>query len=229
MSQVMMSKSRSIRPADRTGLRARKKLRTQQLIADTALRLFLAHGFDAVTVVDIARAAEVDAKTIYNYFQSKEDLVYSRFESFESRLLDAIRDRRPGESILAAFGRFVLEPGGLLAEQEASGKLKAISEMIAGSPKLLAHEQLHGVLWLPDRGGDWSTPGRSAAVGRRERDDGRASGAHRVRAEADAGRRSQRRVGAPRACQGEESARRPRGRARSLRSEGALSPLGGGG
>jgi AcrR family transcriptional regulator len=124
-----------------TGLRARKKLRTQQLIADTALRLFLAHGFEAVTIVDIARAADVDAKTVYNYFPSKEDLVYRRFESFEASLLDAVRDRRPGESILAAFGRFVLEPRGLLAKDDASEKLKAINEMIARSPKLVAHEQ----------------------------------------------------------------------------------------
>ncbi len=52
------------------GLRERKKQRTRQLIADTAMRLFLEHGFDAVTIAEVARAAEVDAKTVYNYFPS---------------------------------------------------------------------------------------------------------------------------------------------------------------
>ena len=75
-----------------TGLRERKKERTRQLIADTAKRLFAERGFEAVTVGEIARAAEVAEATVYNYFPTKEDLVYWRFESFEERLLEAIRD-----------------------------------------------------------------------------------------------------------------------------------------
>ena len=124
-----------------TGLRELKKRRTRELIADTAMRLFLERGFGAVTVVEIARAAEVAEKTVYNYFPTKEDLVYERLESFESALLAAIRGRKPGESFLAAFGRFVLGSGGLLAAEDASEKLRAVSRMIAGSPALLAREE----------------------------------------------------------------------------------------
>jgi AcrR family transcriptional regulator len=124
------------------GLRERKKQRTRQLIADTARRLFVERGFDAVTVVEIARAADVAEKTVYNYFPTKEDLVYSRLESFETALLDAVRDRRPGESVLGAFGRFVLEPPyGLLGDGDAGERLRAISRVITDSPTLLAREQ----------------------------------------------------------------------------------------
>jgi AcrR family transcriptional regulator len=58
------------------GLRDRKKQQTRQLIAETALRLFARSGFDSVTVSQIARAANVSEGTFFNYFPTKESLVY---------------------------------------------------------------------------------------------------------------------------------------------------------
>jgi AcrR family transcriptional regulator len=123
------------------GLRQRKKQRTQELIADTALRLFVERGFDEVTVAEVAEAAEVDAKTVYNYFPSKPELVYRRLEAFEAGLLTAVRARKPGESILAAFARFALAMQGLLGDPAASKQLERVNRMISNSPSLLAHEQ----------------------------------------------------------------------------------------
>jgi AcrR family transcriptional regulator len=123
------------------GLRERKKEQTRQLIADTARRLFLERGFARVTVADIAREADVAEKTVFNYFPAKEDLVYGRMESFEAELLAAVRDRRPGESALTAFGRFVLASRGYLARDDASAELRAISSMITASPALLERER----------------------------------------------------------------------------------------
>ena len=125
------------------GLRERKKLRTRQLIADTARRLFIERGFDAVPVAAIAREADVSEATVFNYFPSKEDLVYQGLEAFETELLATVRDRPSGESIIAAFGRFVLEPRGFLAagDEAASRLLTQASKMIASSPALLAREQ----------------------------------------------------------------------------------------
>ena len=100
------------------GLRERKKQQTRRLIADTARRLFAERSFDDVTVAEVARAAEVAEATVFNYFPSKEDLFYSGLEAFEEALLSAVRERQPGESVLAAFGRFVLEPRGLLAARD---------------------------------------------------------------------------------------------------------------
>ena len=90
-----------------TGLRERKKQQTRQSIAHAARRLFLERGFEAVTVDEVAREADVSRKTVFNYFPTKEDLFYSRMELFQEQLLDAIRTRTPGETILAAFARFV--------------------------------------------------------------------------------------------------------------------------
>jgi len=123
------------------GLRERKKEQTRQLIADTARALFVERGFDAVTVAEVARAADVSEATVFNYFPRKEDLVYGRLEAFEDELLSAVRDRARGESALQAFGRFVLEPRGLLAAKDADERLLAITRMIAESPALLTREE----------------------------------------------------------------------------------------
>ena len=88
--------------ATQLGLRELKKQRTRQLIADTAWRLFAERGFDEVPVAEIAREAEVSEATVFNYFPTKEDLVFSRMEAFEQELLSALRDRPEGESIVQA-------------------------------------------------------------------------------------------------------------------------------
>jgi AcrR family transcriptional regulator len=125
------------------GLREQKKQRTRCLISETARRLFAQRGFERVSVAEIARAAEVSEMTVFNYFPTKEDLVYSGLEVFEEQLQAAIRDRPPGQTVIAAFGDFILEPRGLLAAEDdaAASELVAVTQMIAASPALLAREQ----------------------------------------------------------------------------------------
>lgn len=123
-------------------LRERKKQRTREHIAQVARELFAARGFDAVSVSEIAREADVAQKTVFNYFPTKEALVFQRLEVFEQELLEAIRGREVGESVLVAFGRFILRPRGLLArpEPEARERLLAVTRMIVESPALRARE-----------------------------------------------------------------------------------------
>jgi hypothetical protein len=54
------------------GLRERKKQQTRDLIAKTAARLFAERGFDAVTVAEVARDANVSEVTVFNYFPAEE-------------------------------------------------------------------------------------------------------------------------------------------------------------
>ena len=129
------------------GLRERKKEATRHLIADTARRLFQERGFEAVTVAEIARVAEVSEKTVFNYFPTKEDLFYSRLESFEDDLLAAISDRAEGTTVIEAFGSFLRGPRGVFALAEAgddaaaTDQLHTITRLITSSPALLARER----------------------------------------------------------------------------------------
>jgi AcrR family transcriptional regulator len=138
--------SRSSAPETGMGLRERKKERTRQLIADTAWRLFADHGFDRVSVSAIAREAEVAEATVFNYFPTKEDLFFVGLEAFGARLIEAVRTRPSGESVLVAFRRFVLQVGGLLAQIEAGDRqamkrLRTVSRVVTASPTLQAREQ----------------------------------------------------------------------------------------
>ena len=130
-----------------SSLRERKKQRTREHIAATARRLFAERGFEAVTVAEIAREAEVAEKTVFNYFPTKEDLFYSRLESFEEELLGAIRDRAPGKTVVEAFRAFLLTRRGALARtaieerSEAVEELRTVTRIVTESPALLAREQ----------------------------------------------------------------------------------------
>ena len=85
------------------GLRERKKRRTREAIAGAAMRLFRQRGFDAVTVEEVADAADVSKKTVFNYFPSKEDLVLRAGDARLATLIEGIRDRPPGASIVTPF------------------------------------------------------------------------------------------------------------------------------
>jgi AcrR family transcriptional regulator len=91
------------------GLRELKKARTHQLIADTAARLFAEHGYEHVSVSDVAREAEVAEQTVYNYFPTKEKLITDREQRIQDRLCDLIRSRPPALTAAAAVREFVLE------------------------------------------------------------------------------------------------------------------------
>jgi AcrR family transcriptional regulator len=125
------------------GLRERKKRRTRQQIADVAWHLFEERGFDGVSVAEIARVADVSEATVFNYYPAKEDLVYARMASYEDEVLTAVRRRTGGQSVVAAFGAYVVEPRGLLAsgDADAVGSIAAVTRLILGSRALLARER----------------------------------------------------------------------------------------
>lgn len=93
----------------RPGLRERKRERTREAISDTAIGLFLARGFDSVTVAQIAAEAEVSKPTLFRYFPTKEDLLVHRFADHQGEAARVVRTRHPGEAPLDALHRHYRE------------------------------------------------------------------------------------------------------------------------
>jgi AcrR family transcriptional regulator len=87
-------------------LRERKKARTHDAIAETAISLFLAHGFDQVSINDITAAAEVSKPTLFRYFPTKEDLVLHRFADHQG---EAARVARGSAEPIAVLHRHFRE------------------------------------------------------------------------------------------------------------------------
>jgi AcrR family transcriptional regulator len=96
-------------------------------------------GFDRVTVTEIARAAELSEMTVFNYFPTKEDLVFARMEFFEEQLMAAVEQRAPEESALAAFSRMVL--AGVEQLSARTDMIAKAAMLIRASPALLARER----------------------------------------------------------------------------------------
>ncbi|MFF0248914.1 TetR/AcrR family transcriptional regulator [Streptosporangium sandarakinum] len=125
------------------GLRELKKQQTRQSISDAATRLFIEHGFEKVTIAEIAAAAQVAKMTVTNYFPRKEDLALDTHETFIASLARTVAARAEGESALAALRRE------FLAAVERHDAVIGFSgpdfaRMIADSPTLTARlRELH--------------------------------------------------------------------------------------
>ncbi|MFD5700291.1 TetR/AcrR family transcriptional regulator [Streptomyces lasiicapitis] len=120
-----------------TGRRERKKAATRQKIADTALRLFLERGYDAVGIRDVAAEADVAVTTLFSHFASKEALVFEQDDTFEQRLTQAVTDRAPDEPLIPALRR---EVHALVRHCTAEGSAP-LYRMIDGSPALREYEE----------------------------------------------------------------------------------------
>src|SRR5579864_1800477 len=88
------------------GLRERKKRLMRQQLSDTATRMFLDRGFDAVRVAEVAEACGVSEKTVFNYFPTKESLVLDRLEATMASLRTGLADPAvpPVQAALAILG-----------------------------------------------------------------------------------------------------------------------------
>jgi AcrR family transcriptional regulator len=96
-------------PAAPPGLRERKRLRTRREISDVATRLFVERGFERVTLAEIAEAAEVSVKTIFNHFGAKEELFFDRVDEVRARFESAVTERPPGVTVLGALRALLTE------------------------------------------------------------------------------------------------------------------------
>jgi len=90
------------------GLRERKKQRTRETIARAAHELFAERGYHATTLPEIAEAADVSTRTIFAYFPSKEDILFSDFSLLKEALAQALAERPEGVDALETVRQFIL-------------------------------------------------------------------------------------------------------------------------
>ncbi|MFB8400329.1 TetR/AcrR family transcriptional regulator [Streptomyces sp. NPDC055912] len=128
-------------PAAAPGLRERKKARTRQALSDAAVALFLERGFDAVSVAEVAAAAEVSKPTLFRYFPAKEDLVLHRFADHEDESARVVAaGRRAGTAPLDALSAHLLD--GLARRDPVTGlcdhpSVLAYLRLLYGTPALV--------------------------------------------------------------------------------------------
>jgi AcrR family transcriptional regulator len=93
--------------SSRPGLRERKKQRTHETIARVALELFAERGYEDTTLEDIAEAADVSKRTIFSYYQSKEDILFCDEASIVKEVERTLQQRPPGATTVDALREFL--------------------------------------------------------------------------------------------------------------------------
>jgi AcrR family transcriptional regulator len=128
------------------GLRERKKRLMRQQLSDTATRMFLERGFDAVRVAEIAEACGVSEKTVFNYFPIKESLILDRLESTMASLRTGLAEPGvpPVEAALRILDRELGAMTSWLAGQDdpvlAGVIMRRFGALIQATPSLRAHQ-----------------------------------------------------------------------------------------
>ncbi|MFI6441884.1 TetR family transcriptional regulator [Streptomyces sp. NPDC050759] len=126
------------------GLRQRKKQRMYETLSEIAIRLFLEKGFDAVSVAEIAAAAEVSKPTLFRYFPAKEDLVLHRIADHEDEAAQVVAGAGVGP--VAALRAHFLE--GLERCDPVTGlndhpAVLDFHRLLYGTPSLVARAYAH--------------------------------------------------------------------------------------
>lgn len=128
------------------GLRERKKRATRQQLSDTATRMFLERGFDAVRVADVGEACGVSEKTVFNYFPSKEALLLDRLETTADALRTHLADPAltPVSAMLTILGHELDGLATALAadadSDRALAQYRKFGDLIRNTPSLRAYQ-----------------------------------------------------------------------------------------
>lgn len=126
---------------DGEGLRERKRRQTRAHIAKTAMGLFAERGFDQVSVAEIAGAAGVADKTVYNYFPVKAQMFFDEAGDILEELLAAVRYRKPGASAADAVAEFIAGRAEWAAARRPARPSARFRQLIAASPALQAEQR----------------------------------------------------------------------------------------
>ena len=99
-----MTDVREIRPLQ--SRRKRRIARRRRRIADAAARVFADQGYAAATTKDIAAAADMAEGTLYNYFESKREIMLAVVETMSvpiDQLLEGLKHLEDREDMIDLF------------------------------------------------------------------------------------------------------------------------------
>jgi AcrR family transcriptional regulator len=112
--------------------RDQKRARTHARIQQEGLRLFLERGFEAVTLDDVAAAADVSRRTLFHYFPSKEAIALGFKAGLGPRIVAAVARRPDGEGLLEMAEHALTDMAGDYQSAEA----KALARLVHDTPTL---------------------------------------------------------------------------------------------
>jgi TetR/AcrR family transcriptional regulator, regulator of mycofactocin system len=114
-------------------------------IEAVALALFAERGFEATTVDDVAAAVGVGRRTLFRYFESKNDIAWGDFDWVMDRLRTVLRAQDEAMPLMDALRVGVVESNSYPPEQEPGLRIRMT--LITRTPALQAHSALRYAEW----------------------------------------------------------------------------------
>ncbi|WP_437611606.1 TetR family transcriptional regulator [Sorangium sp. So ce834] len=121
------------------GLRERKKERTRAQIIETAIDLFLKHGYEQTTLDEVLGAVEISRRTFFRYFESKEDLLIAWMDQLIEVACASIRARPRSEAPVVATRNAIRDTVGRLYEGNVP-RFVAVQQFVAKTPAIRARQ-----------------------------------------------------------------------------------------
>ena len=126
---------------DTGGRRERRKAQTRAEVREAAQRLFAERGFDAVTIADVAAAAEVAVQTVFNHFETKEALFFDGRTPWVERAVAAVTERAPDRDPISALRDYLETDLIEILGRESRPENRGYLEALRASPSLQARER----------------------------------------------------------------------------------------
>ena len=124
------------------GRRERRKAQTRAEVRETAQQLFAERGFEAVTIADVAAAADVAVQTVFNHFDSKEALFFDGRTPWVEETVAAVSARPPGSDPVAALRSHLEVYLVVHMANEARPESRAYIEALERTPALQSRERM---------------------------------------------------------------------------------------
>ncbi|WP_206442446.1 TetR family transcriptional regulator [Streptomyces boncukensis] len=140
-----MEESRDRAPS---GLREMTRQAVRQRIAETAIDLFVAHGYDQVTVDQIAAAVGMSTRSFNRYFPNKEDVVLGDGPTWGATVRDHLAsrpvDEAAWESLRHAFEALLISTD---AVDVTDDRRKRVMRVLGSTPALRAYNTEKHLAW----------------------------------------------------------------------------------
>ncbi|WP_171058059.1 TetR family transcriptional regulator [Modestobacter altitudinis] len=127
--------------ADIGGRRERRKAQTRAAVRETAQRLFAERGFDAVTIADVAAAADVAVQTVFNHFETKEALFFDERTPWVELSAAAVTGRAAGADPVSALRAYLESDLVNVLERESRPENRGYVEALEASTSLRTRER----------------------------------------------------------------------------------------
>jgi AcrR family transcriptional regulator len=124
------------------GRRELRKAQTRAEVRRTAQRLFAERGFDAVTIADVATAADVAVQTVFNHFETKEALFFDGRTPWVEQAAASVSRREPGSDPVTALRTYLEADLTALLLAEARPENRSYLEALEATSSLRSRERM---------------------------------------------------------------------------------------